>query len=436
MVRYRCIKGTDTNNACNIFYGKMKSNLQNIAVHYCTIQTLDAILKEGFLRAVDSRFMNDLGEYEFGINVIKNKFDKIIESNVIPVTVSFSCEPDLTTQWAMYAKELGVGIEMDFGFSSYWRDAKNDKTIITIDDFPPEIAQEGRNNKFITVGTSYPLKVIYYDDKGESTDESINQLKKAINDAHENVGRIKNYTPPKFDDIYQFASTFIKSKAFEYEKEARISTFIMDELNSISPKIYFHANSCYLRPYVNLCFIRENTNGIENIGWPIKTIWVGPGRNQIKAVESVIKRLELGDVKCFPVPFEEFEKRLEEYIADMYTYVGIKADKAKKYTNDILSEVFTNNMKYKQNGTQKSHKCLDFDEYKTAQMIINDAIKKAKGNIVKYYIEEYSAVYTESYVKDKAKEQAAKLVNEFESYNYFSYYGIRIKSSQKPFSFV
>lgn len=419
--------------ACNRFYDSMSNYRQDTVVHYCTIQTLDAILREGFLRAVDSKFMNDLGEYQFGTSILKSKTNEDIKCSAVPMTVSFSCEADLTTQWAMYAKELGVGIELDFSFSDYWGYDCKKKTIY---GYPPVImAETDIKDRYLSTGISYPLNVIYCNN---SNNREIDTLINSIDEALTKYS--SDYIPPKKTDFLQLASTFIKNDGFDYEKEARISTFMFDESMGTKPKIRFQANEYYLRPYVNLCFIRESPKKREgrakNIGWPIKTIWIGPGRNQPKAVESVIKRLEMGEIKTFPLPFEEFSKRLNEYIQNMYIFSGLESNAASKSANCIIKKLITDNEKYFEDNGKVYHKCIDFDDYITAKLIIEKAQNSAKKVIEKHYKNKYKKMYKKSYIKSNAEAQAKKVINEFERDNYFSHYGIRVKASNKTFSFV
>lgn len=218
------------------------------------------------------------------------------------------------------------------------------------------------------------------------------------------------------------------SSSFEYE--ARISTFIFEDTISElgkNPKIHFHPNGSYLRPYVNICYITEVDNTQINIGWPINSIWVGPGRNQEKAFEGVVKRLEFGVVKTFPIPFDIFIGRLEDYICDI---LG-KAVKDSKHIdntdvrslgNAIACTLLEDDKRYEYvSGTEFYHRCIDYDRYVTSK----EALRNARPRI----INELSVIIGN-------RDDAEKWLIEYERTNYFSWYGIRIRTSPRTFSFI
>lgn len=420
-------------NVCSSMYWQLEKFRANTAVHYCTIQTFDKILETGFLRAVDSRFMNDLGEYQFGSDVLKNvKYKNVKFNPVVPMTVSFSIESDLTPQWALYAKEIGIGIEFDFGFHRYWSNSMQSGKIYQWGT-PPTIAQVSETDAFIDTGIPYPLKINYLDASNINTN-----LIKDLTDAIEQVCHSSNpdFTAAKIEELLPLAATFIKSDDFEYEKEARISTFLF-ERNKCRSKILFHANGTYLRPFVNLCYVRsdpeiQNRTKQENIGWPVKTIWVGPGRNQEKAVESVIKRLEFGTVKVFGIPYDIFVERLNEYLEDMVEYVysrSVKNSKAypmptqkrEDIVNSITSNLFKG-VKYTNSNGTKYLACIDKDNFCRTKKVLNDI----------------SSVITKklSVSLKLQKKDIAMSIAEFKKENYFSWHGIRVRASSRRFSFV
>lgn len=417
-------------NACSSMYWQLEKFRANTAVHYCTIQTFDKIMETGFLRAVDSRFMNDLGEYQFGSDLLKNlKYKNVKLNPVVPMTVSFSIESDLTPQWAIYAKEIGIGIEFDFDFHRYWSNSIQPGKIYQRGT-PPTIAQMSETDAFIDTGIPFPLKINYLNDSAKDPD-----LIKDLTDAIEEVCHSSDpdFTAAKREELLPLAATFIKSDDFEYEKEARISTFLF-ERNKCRSKIMFHANGTYLRPFVNLCYVRSapeinNSTKQENIGWPVKTIWVGPGRNQEKAVESVIKRLEFGPVKVFGIPYEVFVERLNEYLEDMVEYVYNRSFKTsrlpprtrKSIVNSITSNLFKGVKYTSLNGT-KYLACIDKDNFRRTKKVLND--------ISSVIVNKLSA---SSKLK---KKDVVMLIAEFNKENYFSWYGIRVRASSRRFSFV
>lgn len=417
-------------NVCSSMYWQLESFCANTAVHYCTIQTFDKIMETGFLRAVDSRFMNDLGEYQFGSEILKNvKYKNVKLNPVVPMTVSFSLESDLTPQWALYAKETGIGIEFDFDFHRYWSNLIQPGKIYQRGT-PPTIAQVSETDAFIDTGIPYPLKINYLNASNQDPD-----IIKALIYAIEQVCHPSDpdFTAAKIEELLPLAATFIKSDDFEYEKEARISTFLF-ERNKCRSKILFHANGTYLRPFVNLCYVRsapeiQNRTKQENIGWPVKTIWVGPGRNQEKAVESVIKRLEFGTVKVFGIPYEIFVERLKEYLEDMVEYVYNRTSKTSRLPTQIRNSIvdsITSNLfkgvKYTSLNGTKYLACIDKDNFCRTKKVLND--------ISSVIINKLTASLK------LQKKDVVMLIAEFNKYNYFSWHGIRVRASSRRFSFV
>lgn len=413
-------------DSCSKFFRELESMKACTAVHFCSMQTLDAILKSGFLRAVDSRFMNDLGEYHFGIDVLKKcvPWRKEVR-NVVPLTVSFSTETDLTPQWFLYAKESGIGIEFDFDYQAYWRNSHLPDHIY-LEGCEPTIAQETEEG-FLNTQIPYPLNLVYL----ENTDTESDELKRLVESLNSicNKKQVEDI-PAEMETALPLAATFIKSNDFAYEKEARISTFIFKSAHpeGQESKIHYHTNGTYLRPYVNLCFVRNDVEP-ENIGWPIKTIWVGPGRNQQKALESVIKRLEFGKVKTFAVPYDVFVERLCSYLEDLLVSVAVALGQPEDYRNTVrvdakqLTEnLFDENVRYRIKSGKKYHVCIDRDGYARAQEAISTVRTKAINRLCE--------------IINKTPEELEQQVERYEEENYFSWYGIWVRVSSRKLSFV
>lgn len=413
-------------DSCSKFYRQLDKMKACTAVHFCSMQTLDAVLESGFLRAVDSRFMNDLGEYCFGIDVLKNHVScKERVNKVIPLTVSFSTERDLTPQWFLYAKESGIGIEFDFDYQAYWRN-KHLPGHIYIDGCEPTIAQMAKEG-VINTQIPYPLNLVYLENVEAKSDE-LSQLVETLKSICKR--KRSEDIPAKLEEAIPLAATFIKSNDFAYEKEARISTFIFESAypEGKHSEIHYHANGTYLRPYVNLCFVRNDTEP-ENIGWPIKTIWVGPGRNQQKAVESVIKRLEFGKVKTFAIPYDVFTERLCTYLENLLVSVEPELGRNENNKNSaanvaklLTQDLFGDDVRYKKKKRKKFHACIDEDSYVRTRK----ALCRTRSEAVKKLCE----------ITEKTHEEIERQVEEYEKENYFSWYGIWVRTSSRKLSFV
>lgn len=414
-------------DSCSKLYRRLNDVRANTAIHFCTMQTLDAILESGFLRAVDSRFMNDLGEYEFGSQVLKRKIKKAGEtSNVVPLTVSFSTESDLTPQWFLYAKESGIGIEFDFDFQRYWTNDPEDGTIY-VEGCEPSIAQVAEDGRFINTQIPYPINIIYLKNTAEENEE-LDKLVEALD--HICKKRCAEDIPADLKEVLPLAATFIKSSDFSYEKEARISTFVFQSANGTGPrsKVRFHANGTYLRPFVDICFIRNDTEP-QNIGWPISAIWVGPGRNQQKTVESVIKRLEFGTVKTFAIPYDVFLQRLCEYIKDLLisAVAALAKGKSNKLSFSALAEELTQDLfeedaRYQTRDGKKYHLCVDADGYAKVKSAMGDL----RGGVIQKLQD----------ITGRSCPQIQQWLSGYEKENYFSWHGIRVRTSVRKLSFV
>ena len=412
------------------FVEELKSQVSKTPVHYCKLSVLDAILNEGNLRAVNSNFMNDLSEYKFSSSILQKELEAVTVSNYIPLTVSFAKIPDQIPQWAMYAKEIGIGIQMDFTYFIKQQQHQIFKTLI-----PPSIRQEyisidkGSDIDYVECGMNYPLNVLYIKKEERTSLPQNNYFKTFVDAIKKATKEIDPDMPNKlvaFEDYIPFAATFIKEQSFEFEKEARLSTFVLEDFGGeYKPNILFDDKRIYLRPYINLTFVLYGDDGPEKLGWPIHTIWVGPGRTQYKAFESIVKRLELGTLKVFPVPFKNFLDRLIAYLYDALVFVTEPNNKEKKKAckakaKEIVKGVKATVTDFKLYDSENYHICVSKKNYTTSDYIITHA-RETLLDVVK-----------ETLLEDKASSK----LEEFETKNYFSIHGIRVRLSEKAYSFV
>ena len=295
------------------------------AYQYTKLHAIDDILKSGCLIATDVDFLNDSEEYKFAFKELK-KIDSNIEDDYRFFSVSFTTKKDDVPQYMIYAGEIGVSIAYDFSFNEWgtWMDTTDTagQSNYNIAIGKPSLACYTTDEKIFSFLIQYPKNITYLggDDISKTVENMVNELKKSA----------------KGGDIATesqcFLPCFIKNKAFQSEKEVRFAVAAL-ETSLVAKKIYhtkidyYKANNNILRPYISLFY----SDGKQNIGLPIKSIWVGPGRNQDRAFESVIMRIEGDYNKVFPLPLTEYIVRLMEYYREMTDYIN------NKYDEDIIS---------------------------------------------------------------------------------------------------
>ena len=308
-------------------------NYQEEAYQYTKLHAIDDILKSGCLIATDVYFLNDNEEYKFAFKDLK-KFYPEIEEDYRFFSVSFTKKKDDVPQYMIYAGEIGVSIAYDFSFEAWgkWMDPdKMDQSDSNIPIFKPSLSCYTTGGKIFSFIVQYPKKITYLAE--ESREKIVGEMVKKLQEgaARGDIAAQAQYYLP----------CFIKNKAFESEKEVR---FAVEASETSKEKIkidhtkteYYKANNNILRPYVSLFY----SDSRQNIGMPIKAIWVGPGRNQDRAFESVIMRIEADDIKVFPLPLTEYIVRLMEYYEEMTNYINQKFPEAIISFLDFKKSIF------------------------------------------------------------------------------------------------
>lgn len=259
--------------------------------HYCTVDTLKAILNKGCLRFSDVRFLNDSTEFTEIIPLIQSVLsDKkytlefkrlILESTEMEdlkeyrqsyvgrsrsthkfeqkmyrtFTCSFSTENDSLSMWNYYATSCeGVSISFDHSWNLF---SGSNKSEVNISD-------ELENG--ITI---YRGLIIYKDaDKKKCLMELLDGLQEAYNEAKEDIEKYRGFILFAFKEAVNHMRCFFKNSFFECENEYRVVLMIPEELllsdqcsNDIVEKGQFKRGNVLI-PYVDYKFKKESIKKI------------------------------------------------------------------------------------------------------------------------------------------------------------------------------
>lgn len=283
--------------------------------YYTTTDTLRFILGKGDIYATNIRYMNDSEEYINGVNELwllinneslvkkwlnqrkpanltyedlKSKFTKSAQQGNGQDTefysISFCQKNDLLSQWAIYARESGVSIKMNFVRDSY--------------SFLTESAEK-TEEKTRFRGIDLPQEVYYFTHDAMSED----QYEKIAFHILDRLYRKSGPTPADdIDKYWNYTSAYIKRYDFYQEAESRV--IFRPGAAALQPKIQYRCDKKVLKPYLDI-----ECEG----GWPIWEIMVGPGFNQEVVYNSVIHFLDHSTVKNGVTNVGDYIQRIESY---------------------------------------------------------------------------------------------------------------------------
>ena len=451
---------------------------------YTQLHVVDSFLSEGNLRATSVGFLNDTAEYMFGGSALKDD-----ETLPLVATRFFSCsfskKADNIQQYMMYAGEIGVAVEFDFSFQSWFK-----KT-----DSIPSLSVADMGDNIISLGQVYrPIEIEYVEEK---------EIRQKIKDEIEKVNKMP-YDDKVFEDIvHSFIPCYMKKKGFKPESELRFAVpnyqLIFDIAQSDSKNEYatdishyrdwknlpskvefVKASNKLLKPYINLFYSIKVNKKSNKTGLPISSIWIGPGRDQLRAFNSIKMRLECGEIRMFPLPVQQYVRRLKLFaifcLGWLYckysdTFANIEWSEASVTDEVNLQESKDNNIfEFEQRLLDKfGPHFKNLDDY-ISDVSYKDKIIGSHDNalsdgsvalakklysmsyriLLKIVAEQYKS-YFESKVKpemfinvDKypklklnekwCSQQAEKFMLDFNKYNYFSSIGIAVHCSMKDLS--
>jgi len=244
--------------------------------------------------------------------------------------ISFCKKNDLLSQWAIYARESGVSICMNFEKDSYkFQTESNDE------------AGEAEWNLCPKAVQYFTYSAMQEDEYEKAAFDILNQLyDKKVPDQEE----LKI-------DRWRYISTLIKRYEFYQEQESRL---VFDPtLTLYAPKVQYREDSKVLKPYLDI--------KCEN-GWPIWKIMVGPGFNQQIVYDSVEHFLNHANVKVGICTGKDYAKRLKAYL-----------NEAHKYDNDLsCCDIYVEIMK--QIHEMENVAAEDKEERDSSEMFLNQKV--------------------------------------------------------------
>lgn len=286
--------------------------------YYTSTDTMKYVLTLGNIYATNIRYMNDSDEYINGLQELydlsKNKtlvekwiknsrFDKSMSREIDKVfseenlkenmnkmeyySISFCEKNDLLSQWAIYAKESGVSIKMNFNENSY--------------KFFTKSTDKKEKNK--AEWNILPQKVYYF---------TYTSMKSVSKNKYEEVAyKILNqlYDPSSKDhaewkkERWRYVSTLVKRYDFYQEQEYRL-VFEPNE-SAYQPCVQYRHDKKVLKPYLDIkC----------DCGWPVWEIMIGPGFNQQVVYDSIEHFLNHAEVKVNIKTTMDYAERIKKYL--------------------------------------------------------------------------------------------------------------------------
>ena len=335
--------------------------------YYTTTDTMKYILTQGDIYATNVRYMNDSEEYINGLkeiyelvgrtdlvtewinqrgfdNNLSNKMQNTFSQdnlddnmrNMEYYSISFCKQNDLLSQWAIYAKEAGASIKMNFEDSPY--------------KFISESCDEDKNNK--AKWELLPQEVYYFTYGSMQDKSSYKEIAyKILDQLYECDAKDKSDWKK---ERWRYVSALVKRYDFYQEKEFRL---VFDpNVSAYIPSIQYRHDNKVLKPYLDIF--------CDN-GWPIMEVMIGPGFNQKVVFDSVQHLLDHVEVKVGI-------RSVEDYVERVKLYLNPHDSKLKKYP------VYNN----------LSSQCLQADwvanvEMGQAKIFINQEMRKLRDAIYK-----------------------------------------------------
>ncbi len=299
--------------ARHIYFGAGTFDYDDTLFHYTTTEVLNILFDSCTFRASNLFYLNDSEEYYAGIRNLKKHVKmhpELREAEVINIlnelslengrgefgpgiySISFSKEKDLLSQWITYAKESGVAIELDSQLISGAVDEQNVLRWYGVESF----------TKSDEVNATELNSLLFFQLKQNLHAIDYKETFKLMRDTGVLVSELK-----KQKETYQFLASFYKVNGFEAEKEVRLSVFPMccgtdKGTKEASINYYRMGERGILRPYLNVTIgYRKTIAGKYYFQpcLPIKTITVGPGKNQQDVFNSIIHRMRYGKPRIY-----------------------------------------------------------------------------------------------------------------------------------------
>ena len=290
---------------------KGESDNKYVVYFYCSLDSAYHILKSGKMFASDLVYMNDKEELTFGIDVMMEALQTIMEdkSNVYDSSLKkwlkneflnkqneerfkkelesdhlyiacFSHERDSLNQWRAYG-DNGFGVCIKFDFNITLHDSLSDdfymKDVIYIDKSRIEKRK----------GIRLDRRKKYWIDELKYFENVFKGIIQAYNSTN-------NFSIP--DELRRHLR-YYKNNSFREERELR--QICLNENNKYSPKTRVDKKKGYLIPYIELTLgnVKKETSIIEII--------TGPAVNPQKAKRSIEELFK--EIKADPDPKKAFD---------------------------------------------------------------------------------------------------------------------------------
>jgi len=235
--------------------------------HYTSLEVLKKILLSKTLRFTKLNSLNDISEYKFGLQLLKDKVSDFEKSNKIINKIDlnlFDRFSFLNSLYSLSFTECGDSISF---WNSHYVDKNNPISLCLVSD------RIFNNNNFII------NRCIYGDPYPVMGKERYQWFR----DIFETKNILKLYKNREYTQI-TFQTAHIKHKAFEIEKEWRAISFVSKD--SSAGKFSRNGKEVeYFDQHFNIDSIRE--------------IIIGPCRNQKANYEEVLSFISENNIKCF-----------------------------------------------------------------------------------------------------------------------------------------
>lgn len=459
-----------------LLYKVLKNNVYTGKCYqYTKLHVVDNLLSSGDLRATSMKFLNDTWEYDYASKILFDNNDTNIGDKYF--SCSFTKKKDDIPQYLVYAGEIGVAVEYDFSYSSWER----------MENLPSIAINDVKDNIFDFGSICKPIEVKYLKN---------DKLQKILKDEIDYIKNVEENFDVNVDEINNIAKELIpcfsKNKGFKDEKEVRFAVphyqilYNIEDSDEIKTyrawenypvKVHFmQAENKLIKPYVNLFFSINKNSKRKKVGLPISAIWIGPGRDQKRALKSVKMRLDYGDIKMFPLPISEYCKRLKLYyiyclgwLSQEYKDIFESStswkdaimteeeclqeekDNILNYENRVLKE-FANTFKDLDNFYNSDIKenyiiGIDAEAPEYAETLKEKAFEFFKNYVVQIIKDVFSGnIINEMFEKSESLElklsnvwcekKFEEYMKEFDQLNYFSSTGIAVHCSLKGLSLV
>lgn len=290
--------------------------------YYTTAETMRFILNDKNIYATNMLYMNDSQEFVNGLREVRNLllqkesnyqeaakkkltqelYEKYLNSPVDSFSISFTTASDLLSQWAMYAKESGVSLKMEFKPTEY--------------DFLAIREDTGERQENYSM---YPQKVYYFTKEVMDSikyDEASSEILAAMETEYKRLGMMDIYD--NIETLWLKMTPFVKRVDFGAEEEYRL-VFDFNNPQSFTPRVDFRNDKHIIKPYLDIS-LKE--------GWPVTEITVGPGFNQESVYNSIIYYMRRGKVHVPVISVQTFCGRVVRFFEGMREY-GISPETAK-----------------------------------------------------------------------------------------------------------